>query len=91
MEPNFPRSLAVALALLVLPTDARAATAEALESIEREIGIAEGAAVRLEARLAIEEPDRNTATLMARVNALIEGWVRERPAQWLWVHNRWPD
>ncbi len=33
----------------------------------------------------------DVATLMARVNALIEGWVRERPAQWLWVHNRWPD
>jgi KDO2-lipid IV(A) lauroyltransferase len=27
----------------------------------------------------------------ARVNALIEGWIRERPEQWLWVHNRWPD
>ncbi len=78
MEPNFPRSLAVALALLVLPTDARAATAEALESIEREIGIAEGAAVRLEARLAIEEPDRNTATLMARVNeGLVYHQLRE--------------
>jgi Kdo2-lipid IVA lauroyltransferase/acyltransferase len=28
---------------------------------------------------------------MAKVNALIESWIRERPEQWLWVHNRWPD
>lgn len=29
--------------------------------------------------------------LMTRINALIEGWIRERPAQWLWLHRRWPD
>ena len=63
MEPQFPRSLAVALALWALPAPAQAAAAETLENIEREIGIAEGAAVRLEARLAVDEPDRNTATL----------------------------
>jgi KDO2-lipid IV(A) lauroyltransferase len=27
--------------------------------------------------------------LMTQVNALIESWVRERPAQWLWPHRRW--
>ena len=32
----------------------------------------------------------DVAALMARINALLEGWIRERPAQWLWVHNRWP-
>ena len=21
----------------------------------------------------------------------LEGWVRARPEQWLWVHRRWPD
>ena len=31
------------------------------------------------------------ADAMAKVNALIESWVREHPEQWLWLHNRWPD
>lgn len=29
--------------------------------------------------------------LLLRMNAMLEGWVREQPAQWFWVHNRWPD
>ena len=31
------------------------------------------------------------AEAMRRVNAMLEGWIRERPAQWLWLHRRWPD
>jgi len=27
---------------------------------------------------------------MLKVNAMLEGWIRERPEQWLWVHRRWP-
>lgn len=27
--------------------------------------------------------------LMAQATAMIEGWVRERPEQWLWLHRRW--
>ncbi|MBV24090.1 MAG: lauroyl acyltransferase, partial [Rhodospirillaceae bacterium] len=33
----------------------------------------------------------NVAALMGQVNELIEGWVRENPGQWMWVHQRWPD
>lgn len=25
----------------------------------------------------------------ARINEVVEGWVREHPEQWLWLHNRW--
>jgi KDO2-lipid IV(A) lauroyltransferase len=28
---------------------------------------------------------------MRTVNATLEGWIRERPEQWFWVHSRWPD
>ena len=30
------------------------------------------------------------AAMMAEVNAILEGWIRERPEQWLWLHGRWP-
>ena len=33
----------------------------------------------------------DAAAIMARVNTMLEGWIRERPEQWLWLHNRWPD
>lgn len=33
----------------------------------------------------------DVARAMARVNAIIEGWVREHPEQWLWLHNRFPE
>ena len=42
-----------------------------------------------------EKPDSgdrqaDVLTLMGMVNASLGDWVRERPEQWLWVHNRWP-
>ena len=33
----------------------------------------------------------DVAAAMARVNDVIERWVRDTPEQWLWLHNRWPD
>jgi KDO2-lipid IV(A) lauroyltransferase len=30
-------------------------------------------------------------TLTKRLNDILEGWIRERPEQWLWLHRRWPD
>ena len=37
------------------------------------------------------EPHADVAALMARVNATLEEWIRDRPEQWLRVHRRWPD
>ena len=35
--------------------------------------------------------DRDLAAGVARLNAFIEARVRERPAEWFWVHKRWPN
>jgi KDO2-lipid IV(A) lauroyltransferase len=29
-----------------------------------------------------------TATMQV-ITSIVEGWVREHPEQWLWVHRRW--
>lgn len=36
-----------------------------------------------------EAGDIDIAATMAKVTGIIEGWVREHPEQWLWMHNRW--
>jgi KDO2-lipid IV(A) lauroyltransferase len=33
----------------------------------------------------------DVAALTARVNLTLEGWVRDRPGEWFWLHRRWPD
>lgn len=33
----------------------------------------------------------DVAALTGKVTAILEGWIRERPEEWLWLHRRWPD
>jgi len=33
----------------------------------------------------------DVAGTMQAITSVVEGWVRERPEQWLWVHRRWRD
>ncbi len=51
-------------------------------------------------RVCVEPPirfddtgDRHADILaaMTRVNGRLEGWIRQHPEQWLWLHRRWPD
>lgn len=37
------------------------------------------------------DPAADAQEIMRRVTAVIEGWVRERPDQWLWLHRRWRE
>ncbi|WP_207478060.1 lysophospholipid acyltransferase family protein [Arenibaculum pallidiluteum] len=59
----------------------------------------EGARFRLTVLPPLPVPEGDTEdgsegaahALLVRFNALLESWIRERPAQWLWLHRRWPD
>lgn len=33
--------------------------------------------------------DEDIAGLTQHLTSIVEGWVRERPEQWLWLHRRW--
>lgn len=33
----------------------------------------------------------DAAAAARETNAVLEGWIRERPEQWLWLHRRWPE
>jgi KDO2-lipid IV(A) lauroyltransferase len=34
--------------------------------------------------------EQDIVSIMTQVNLILEEWIRERPAEWLWIHNRWP-
>jgi KDO2-lipid IV(A) lauroyltransferase len=33
--------------------------------------------------------DQDCYNIMFSINKKLEEWVRERPGQWFWFHNRW--
>ena len=35
--------------------------------------------------------EADSLALMTEINRMLESWIRERPAQWFWLHRRWPD
>ncbi|OYV36092.1 MAG: hypothetical protein B7Z81_07755 [Acidocella sp. 20-61-6] len=37
-----------------------------------------------------ENRQADVALTTQQFNTLLEGWVREHPEQWFWVHRRWP-
>ncbi|MBT5432128.1 MAG: lysophospholipid acyltransferase family protein, partial [Rhodospirillaceae bacterium] len=44
----------------------------------------------------IEIPDSgdraaDVRAILLEINQTFEGWIRENPEHWLWIHRRWPD
>jgi len=35
--------------------------------------------------------DADILRILTQINAQLEEWIRARPAEWLWLHKRWPD
>ena len=51
---------------------------------------------RMTAQGPLELPDTgdrqaDAAQLMAELNRILEGWIRAKPEEWLWLHRRWPE
>lgn len=34
--------------------------------------------------------EKDVLAVMNTINQMLEGWIREKPEQWFWVHRRWP-
>jgi Kdo2-lipid IVA lauroyltransferase/acyltransferase len=50
--------------------------------------------VRIYPPMAVEQTgdrDADVMALLVRINQQLEDWIREAPADWLWIHKRWPD
>jgi KDO2-lipid IV(A) lauroyltransferase len=43
-------------------------------------------------RVTIHKPmdlTKDDATLITEAHTMLEGWIRQTPAHWLWLHKRW--
>ena len=36
------------------------------------------------------DQEQDVLNIMTEINSTLEDWIRENPAQWIWIHNRWP-
>lgn len=36
------------------------------------------------------DKEKDVYNAMVKINHTLENWIKEKPAQWFWVHNRWP-
>lgn len=91
------------IALPFLGHEAMTATALAQLALRFDLTVLPSLCERLDGprfRITFEEPmvlensgnkEADIAAAMARVNARLEAWITARPAQWLWLHRRWPD
>ena len=83
--------------------DAMTAPALAQFALKFNLPVIPGAVTRLKGcrfRLTVYPPlalpdtgdrDEDTRLLMTEVNRFLEDAIRAAPAQWLWLHRRWPD
>ncbi len=51
---------------------------------------------RLSSYAALDLPDSgdrqaDVANVMGELNRILEGWIRGKPEEWLWLHRRWPE
>lgn len=37
-----------------------------------------------------EDRKADTMRILRQINEIMEGWIREYPEQWFWLHRRWP-
>jgi KDO2-lipid IV(A) lauroyltransferase len=56
----------------------------------------EGASFRIIIHPALEiqktgDRESDVYNVMVQVNKTLESWIRQRPEQWFWLHNRWSD
>lgn len=38
-----------------------------------------------------DESDEGVRAALTQINRHLEGWIKERPGQWMWMHKRWPN